>query len=259
MNDEQKFLFDLTGYLVIPEVISRAQAQEVREQIRSMRTDPAQLPPAARGLPGGKIAGLIDHPVVVDVLHEVIGADLRLEACHTTWREYGQADGQDMHQGGPTPEPWFHYHVVNGKIDAAMCRVVWELEDVGPDDGGTVFLVGSHKANFKVPAAVKDLTEGKRSPYIHGYSCPAGSVVVFTENLAHAGPVWKNRDHARVAVFFAYNHLCINHHRPNFSPEAIAAMTPGQQAFFRGAWNYDFTKHVPNTVEEGLVVPASAV
>ena len=107
MNDEQKFLFDLTGYLVIPNVISRAQAGEVKEQIRLMRHDPEQLPPEARGLPGGKIAGLIDHPVVVDVLHELIGPDVRLEACHTTWREYGQADGQPMHQGGPTPEPWF--------------------------------------------------------------------------------------------------------------------------------------------------------
>jgi hypothetical protein len=150
-------------------------------------------------------------------------------------------------------EPWFHYHVVNGKIDAAMTRVVWELEDVGPDDGGTVFLVGSHKSNFPIPDAAKVLDEDKRSPYIHGYSCPAGSVVLFTENLAHAGPTWRNRDHARVAVFFAYNHLSINHHRPNWAPEVLEAMTPSQQSFFRGVWNYDFKKRVPNTTQEGLV------
>ena len=246
MNDEQEFIFDLTGYLVIPAVISRAEAQEIKEQIRLMRTDPAQLPPAARSLPGGKIANLIDHPVVVDILKEIIGPELRLEACHTTWREYGQADSQGLHQGGPMSEPWFHYHVVNGKIDAAMTRVVWELEDVGPNDGGTVFLVGSHKSNFPIPASQKALEEGRRSPFLHGYSCPAGSVVLFTENLAHAGPTWLNRDHPRVAVFFAYNHLAINFHRPYFAREVIEAMTPSQQSFFREVWYYDFKQHVPN-------------
>lgn len=247
MNAEQKFVFDLSGYLVIPEVISRAEAAAIKEQIRLMRADPGQLPPEARGLPGGKIATLIDHPVVEDILHEVIGPDLRLEACHTTWREYGKEEGQGLHQGGPTPEPWFHYHVVNGTIDAAMTRVVWELEDVGPDDGGTVFLAGSHKANFPIPASQKSLEPDKRSPFLHGYSCPAGSVVIFTENLAHAGPTWTNQDHPRVAVFFAYNHLAVNFHRPNFAPEAIAAMTPSQQAYFREAWYYDFKKRIPNT------------
>ncbi len=257
MNEEQKFVFDLSGYVVIPEVISRAQAQEIKEQIRLMQTDPEALPPSARGIPGGKIADLIDHPVVLDVLHEVVGQEVRLESCHLTWRDHGQAHSQGLHQGGPMHEPWFHYHVTNGTIDAAMCRVVWELEDVGPDDGGTVFLAGSHKANFPLPESQKSLEEGARSPFLHGYSCPAGSVVIFTENLAHAGPPWRNPDHPRVAVFFAYNHLCINHHRPTFSPEAIAAMTPSQQSFFRGVWNYDFKKSVPNTVGEGMVVPAS--
>ena len=47
--------------------------------------------------------------------------------------------------------------VVNGKIDAAMTRVVGELEDVGPNDGGTIFLVGSHKSNFPLPASEKAL------------------------------------------------------------------------------------------------------
>jgi hypothetical protein len=65
---------------------------------------------------------------------------------------------------------------------------------------------------------------------------PAGSVVLFTENVAQASPTWMNREHPRVAVFFAYNHLAINFHRPLFAPEVLEAMTPSQQSFFREVW-----------------------
>jgi len=71
-------------------------------------------------------------------------------------------------------------------------------------------------------------------------------VVLFTENVAHAGPIWMNREHPRVAIFFAYNHLAVNFHRPLFAPEVLEAMTPSQQSFFRKVWCYDFKRRIPN-------------
>eukprot|EP01046_Picozoa_sp_COSAG06_P037560 COSAG06_NODE_4252_length_4429_cov_5.719169_6_plen_77_part_00 len=46
------------------------------------------------------------------------------------------------------------------------------------------------------------------------YDCPPGSAVFFTENVCHAGPVWK-RDDPRVAILFAYSHLATHWHRLN--------------------------------------------
>ena len=37
------------------------------------------------------------------------------------------------------------------------------------------------------------------------YSCPAGSVVIFTESLIHAANDWTNPNNRRLAIFNCYN------------------------------------------------------
>ena len=73
MTEEQKFIFDLKGYLLIPEVLEPSEIAALKTQIETIRTDPESLPPYERRLPGGTASFLIDHPVVLDVLHEILG------------------------------------------------------------------------------------------------------------------------------------------------------------------------------------------
>lgn len=51
-------------------------------------------------------------------------------------------------------------------------------------DGGTVFISGSHKQNFDSPAAAADPDD---RDLWSTYSCPAGSLVLFTEATSHSG------------------------------------------------------------------------
>ncbi len=134
-----------------------------------------------------------------------------------------------------------------------MVRVVFELADVGRDDGGTVFVAGSHKANFPMHPEHVSLEDGERSEFLHSYECPAGSAVFFTENVCHAGPKWR-RETPRVAVLNAYSHLATHWHRLTIPPEVMAGLPPEKQAYFREPWIADFRTGpaTHNTIERWL-------
>ena len=260
MTEEERFRFDLTGFLVRPAILSADQVAAIVEHIDRIQHDPQSLPPAERDVPGGPSSALIDHPQVVDVLSEIIGPDIRLENCTYIWRAKGQRHGE-LHGGGPQQaDPIFGYRVKNGRIHAGMVRVIFELTDIAMEDQSTHFLIGSHKAEFPVHEDHLSLAEGERSPYLTSYTCPAGSAIFFTENVCHAGPVWQ-RDTPRVAVLNAYSHLATHWHRLKTPPAVIDGLPREKQAYFRQPWVADFHTSPPihNTMERFVAGDDKAV
>ena len=86
LTDEERFRFDLTGFLVRPAILKSEQVSAIVEQIERIHHDPESLSPEERDVPGGAASILIDHPRVIEVLHEIIGPDIRLENCNSIWR-----------------------------------------------------------------------------------------------------------------------------------------------------------------------------
>jgi ectoine hydroxylase-related dioxygenase (phytanoyl-CoA dioxygenase family) len=254
LTPDEKFRFDLAGYFVRESIIPPAEAAAIRDQVERALLDPQSLPPQERWSPGGASALLLDHPRIVDVLHETLGANVR---CDTTWfmrRERGQSffDAK-MHRGAESwIDPLFGYRVHDGRIHAGEINVVIELTDVGEEDGGTGFIVGSHKANFPMPPEHAGSEPGSRSEFYKSYACPAGSAVFFNENLLHVGPAWR-RETPRIAVLATYLPAGICYHRPDVPVEVIAALPREKQAWFREPWTTDFLAKDPerrhNTLE----------
>ncbi|MDE0087891.1 MAG: phytanoyl-CoA dioxygenase family protein [Candidatus Poribacteria bacterium] len=239
MTDEEKFRFDLTGFLVRPAILSKDEVDAIVDQLDRIRHNPESLPPEHRAVPGGASNVLIDHPKVIEVLHQIIGPDVRMESTFFVWREKGQEHG-GLHGGGPRQaDPIFGYRVNNGRIHAGMVRVVFELTDISKDDGATHFIVGSHKSNFPMHSDHMSLEEEKKSPFLMTYECPAGSAIFFTENLCHAGPVWQ-RETPRIAILNAYAHLATHWHRLRIPPEVLNGLPREKQAYFREPWIADF-------------------
>ncbi len=250
MTESERFHFDLAGFVVRPAILAADEIEAIVDQIDRIKHDPDSLPPAHRAVPGGPSSVLIDHPRVVDVLHDIIGPEIRLESSGSVWRSKGEAHG-DLHGGGPQQgDPIFGYRVNNGRIHAGMVRVVFELTDVAKDDGGTHFIAGSHKSNFPMHPDHMSLEPGKRSPFLTTYECPAGSAIFFTENLCHAGPEWR-RDTPRVAVLNAYAHLATHWHRLTLPAEVLESLPREKQAYFRPPWIADFRTRpaTHNTIE----------
>ena len=253
MTSEERFRFDLAGFLVRPAILTPDETASIVDQIDRIKHDPESLPPEHRDVPGGPSSILIDHPAVIDVLHEVIGPDVRLENCNCIWRTKGEEHG-DLHGGGPQQaDPIFGYRVKNGRIHAGMVRVIFELSDIELDDQSTHFIVGSHKAEFEMHDDHLSLEPGKRSPFLMSYACPAGSAVFFTENVSHAGPVWR-KETPRVAVLHAYPHLATHWHRLRVPPEILKSLPREKLAYFREPWIADFrTSPATNNTTERFI------
>jgi hypothetical protein len=233
MTDEQKYFFDLRGWMLLPGVIAEAECASIRAHLKeggSPFTGPAQE--------------LLDHPSVVEVLSEILGGgtspedyyEFRCEGSFVTLRQQGWTPkGTEQPHGGPAISPQ-HYRTDGQRIYSGLTRVVWELNPVNHGDGGPLFLSGSHKASFPQPPSVLM----PDNPHLQDYACPAGSALIFTESTLHAATSWKNPDVERIAIFSAYNHYSAQYHRLNLDPEIIAAMPPKRQSLFRGVYVHDF-------------------
>ena len=240
MTDEQKFFFDLKGWLLLPGVLEPSLTQACREHLLKLRNDPESLPPHERYSLAGPAQELIDHPAIVGVLREIIAPDsgpdaygFRCENSFSMIRKNGQA-GAPPHCG-PIIGP-LAYRVLNGRIWSGLTRVVWELTDVKKDDGGTPIMSGSHKANFPVPEAYQEF-----DPTMYeSYECPAGSVLIFSESCWHYGLEWKDSTQERLAIFNCYCSYVTQWHKANLPPEVIEQMPPKRQTAFRGVWGHNF-------------------
>ncbi len=244
MTDEQKYLFDLKGWIALPGLLSDEQLGPVREHQMKFLQERESLPAEERDNHGGPSQILLDHPAVVGVLNEIQSHQaLASEACYgfrfdhtyTSFREAGH-DNFSPHGGGGffNFEGNSHvYQMLPGCVHAGLVRVVWELNEVAEGDGGTLFLSGSHKSAFPRPESLSV----RESDVWESYTCPAGSAVIFTEALCHSGTLWTNADRPRLSLFTCYNTVNSKWGKGCPSPEVIAAMPPKRQSLFRGVWH----------------------
>ena len=243
MTDEQKYTFDLKGWLCLPGLLSDDQVGEVREHLMKVARDRESLPPEQRHIFGGPGQILLDHPVLVGVLNEITAhASMSSEECYgfrfdgafLSLREAGH-DNWSPHGGSGLYALCGNSHLYQafpGRVHAGLTRCVWEINEVAEGDGGTRLLSGSHKAAFKRPA----FTNERDCPLWETYTCPPGSVMVFTEALCHTGTTWTNEQRQRLSVFCCYNTIGAKWHADCPPAEVIAAMPPKRQSLFRGVW-----------------------
>jgi len=249
MTEEQRFVFDLKGWLLIPAVLQPAQIDALKAHLEALAKDRDSLDPIDRYSLSGPAQILLDHPAIVSILEEILGHNrdeqsygFRCESSFSTIRPAGWDNGQAAHGGGNNVSPLFSYQCKDGSIYSGLTRVVWELNPVERGTGGTVLLSGSHKMNFALPDSID-----KQSPLFEHYACPAGSVLIFSEAVVHAGMPWTNERHPRMAIFNAYSRVDTQYHKLNLPREVIEAMPPRRRTLFRGVWSHDFTARRPNT------------
>ena len=153
MTDEQRFFFDLKGWMVLPAVLEESEIEEVKAEgyagAKRGYTGPAQR--------------LLDHPAIVGIFSDILSEEpfvrddcygFRMEGSYFIIRQPGwdvseRADNGLPHVVRPPQQAnAMRYQAVGGKIFSGLTRVVWELEEVKAGQGGTSFLSGSHKAHF---------------------------------------------------------------------------------------------------------------
>ncbi len=244
MTDYEKFIFDLKGFIVIPNVLTDEEITTVRAHVDAYSTEMDSLAEHERAPIAGPAEFLIDHPRVMGILQEIIDPNpdrLRLESVFVSRRSADdEKDPWGPHVGGVNLHPSMSYHYHNGRIYSAMTRVVWELNEVVKGEGGTCLVPGSHKANT-VSAQNGDWPKEADEPdsgVWETYGCPAGSLIVFSEGTRHTGAKWTHPGNPRNAILIAYNHSTVRFHEPKpcMNPTVIGGMSEKRQGFFKEVW-----------------------
>jgi hypothetical protein len=207
MTAEEKFLFDLQGYLIVKQVLSAGE-------VAALKAIADQRCPAVNDRPAwGRVFGasswgppyqaLIDHPEIIPYLIELVGPKFRLDHDYCIFMSRGGRD-QDLHGGatGSNPDHWYAYR--DGVIRCGLTVVTFILTHANAGDGGFCCVPGSHKSNF-ITGLPQDVRNYQRRPhYVLQPPVEAGDAVIFTEALIHGTIPW-TADHERLVLLYKYS------------------------------------------------------
>ena len=206
MNEEERYLFDVRGYLVIEDVLS---PEEVAELNRVM--DSQDLPPPQDDTMSARFGGflewdktfcdLLDHERIMPYLKTMLGDGFRLDHYYGIYMRAG-TEQLRLH-GGATPyDPPEYYHFREGEMYNGLSVVSWNLTATGPASGGFCAVSGSHKANFRCPDSIRTAHDSHEAVVVP--EAPAGSVVIFTESLTHGTALW-TAGYQRRSLLYKYS------------------------------------------------------
>ena len=216
MTDEERYLFDLQGFLVVEDVLGPEEVRVLNDLLdgydlwNQPRGHDAPLdyetfdesffhvsPPHCWDQP---FLDLVAHPRMAGYLRELLGPRFRYDHGHAMFMRKGSGS-LELHGGGAPWEPIGAYRVADGAIQCGLTVVAYALCDVGPDDGGFAAVPGSHKSSFPVPRRLLDPEVS--GPLLQRIPQRAGSAVIFTEALTHGTLPW-TADHERRALLYRY-------------------------------------------------------
>ena len=219
MDDCERYLFDLSGFLHIPGLLWATEAQrlyeaavELEEHALSCQHDSprwravwgpeywqnqqyayfAQMggPAAAKTLMiedfwlyPEAFDMLIGHDRTMSYVRRIIQNAISINNSELRIRYTNNASG--MHMGHPHGRGQkYRYEVIDGEIQSTMVRMIYFLHDVSMDEGPTCFVPGSHRNEFSVPVNTASVED---EPGVVGIPVKAGDGILFTEACRHGG------------------------------------------------------------------------
>jgi hypothetical protein len=205
MTPEEKFLFDLQGYLVIKNVLTEGEVAE----LNAIADEKFPRPPGTTGQRTSRVSTwgpayqrLIDHPKIVPYLIELIDSKFRLDHDYCIFMHEGDAGGH-LHGGeGHEGDHWYKYR--DGRMRNGLCVVTYFLTPARAGDGGFACIPGTHKSNFLSSIPREVMRFERPAPYVVQPEVEAGDALFFTEALIHGTMTWRAK-HERRALLYKYS------------------------------------------------------
>lgn len=209
MTTEEKFQFDLQGYLVVRNVLSNEEVAELNEVSDQSKPEDyetyeenglriarriSQWSPACQNL--------FDHPNVAPYLLELLGPKVRADHDYCIFMSKGAKKG-GLHGGGVRSSThWYKYR--DGVMRNGLTTFVYALTPVRKGDGGFCCVPGSHKSNFltHIPQEVSRFE--RNAHYVVQPEVEAGDLIIFTEATVHGTLPWTS-DQERRSFLYKYN------------------------------------------------------
>lgn len=250
-TDLEIFLFDLRGYIVLKNALMQEEVAELNAALDA-------LPPIKKGEWYGYAHGhsfgekdglnlqqiyeagepfehLIDHPSWINKVKHFVGGEggfdyhhgpLFIDEAFANFRGPSEAIG--IHSGGHVKRTQFLY--ADGKFHCGQIDILIALTEMGPNDGATMVIPGSHKSNFPHPyMAGHTIGDGGSVDGIEGaveVHLDPGDVLLFVDALCHGSARRTNPGDRRIIVY-RYGPSWGNfRHGYTPSPELLARLTP---------------------------------
>ena len=220
MTEEQKYLFDTFGYLIVRDAVSQDQIQELRNTMRGPTEQWEPVDQSEGPLHWHSIwRELLDLPTLTPILEEIIGNhDVRhgRERAGRPYLPTFRIDHINIHSHVQKGFPGGHLHggwkgtggcqfssYHDGHFYNGLISVSFELYNTFPNDGGFACIPGSHKSNLRLPGHWRNLADGMPECVTRVPATP-GDAIIFTEALTHGTLPWTS-DAKRTTVFYKYS------------------------------------------------------
>lgn len=232
LTELDRYTFDLRGYLLFENVLDGNTVGRLRDAIGRQGLPPADetIERQRFGAAGEMFrwdrgfGDLIDHPLAVALVAELIGPYVRLDHAYGITMRPGTA-GLGLH-GPAQPFDSSQYYVHRmGVMRSGLLSLSWGLSDGRPGGGGFGCIPGSHRGSYPVPAGAESM--------VVEVPQPTGSLLAFTEALVHGTIPWRG-DEDRWTVIYKYSPGSTAWDlRPAAPSDVVAGMTEQQQRFFQ--------------------------
>jgi hypothetical protein len=232
MNEEERYLFDLQGFLVLKGALSAAEVRALNDAIdRQQLPEPGEEVQSQRFggflMWGQAFRGLLDHTAILPYLKELLDPGVRLDHYYGIYMRHGTA-GLRLHGGGTPYDRPEYFHHRNGQLYNGLTVVTWALTDVPPGQGGFACIPGSHKSNFPCPLPIR--TYQSNPGCVIQVPMSAGDALIFTEALTHGTHPWKAPFHRRSLLYkYAPGHMAWGNGYTRWPDELRELLTPDQR------------------------------
>ncbi|MDA1190610.1 MAG: phytanoyl-CoA dioxygenase family protein [Candidatus Poribacteria bacterium] len=193
---------------------------------------------------GAVFEKLIDHPSWIDLAKKYINAPINGLSIHENFLTVRGPGGYlYIHCGGHTPLFYLTFrHQYTGAWMVGQINVLIALTDIGPGDGATALIPGSHKSTEIHPRLLRDgkgiVADGGGQPAGTALGAQevylkAGDALFFTDAITH-GSAERTNDGFRRSIVFRYSPRYVrerfNYELPD---ELLERLTPERRAILR--------------------------
>jgi ectoine hydroxylase-related dioxygenase (phytanoyl-CoA dioxygenase family) len=228
MTELERFMFECYGYLLIPDVLSEAECDEVLAACqRLFGNKPVEkFDTIGRGFETEPaIERLMDHPAVLPKVRALFGDKFILQSA---WCTVMPAHGQQgtWHQDGSGA---FEFRELSYPLPLLQLRASFALTDQSElNTGNMIMIPGSHRSPVQLPKDVRKLTYA--CPIQHIVRVKRGSVLMFHNGVWHA-PMKSDLSYDRYNMHYIYSPPWLRRaDREATDPAWLARTTPLRRA-----------------------------
>ena len=219
LTSAQRLHIEIYGYVIVPNVLDQDEINTLKDTLYGIEDDfrrTGELPGPScfhtsttdtffriDNLPhlAPCFFDYITKPFIVGMAEEIIGGPARLQQsdAHIRRRLPEEPTQYGFHRGiNPAYD-----HRDKGLYHFSYIKALTNLTDLGPDDGGTTVVAGTHKVPTDVPQEAIVAAAMEDPSMIHRVEAPAGSTLLFYESLVHAAGIIKS-DKDRLLILAGY-------------------------------------------------------